>query len=64
MKNHLLGFAGVELQIIALAQSEMCWNSSGIVDELIEGTTKYESSAYFSKTLPVCNARKSDAQMT
>ena len=40
-----------------LAQSEMCRNSSGMVDELIEGTTKYESSAYLSKASPVCNAQ-------
>ena len=62
MKNHLLSFVCIKLEIIGTSQSEMCRNSSGLVDEFIEGTIRYESSAYLSKALPVCRARKSEAQ--
>ena len=50
-------------KLLALAQFDTCSSSSLVVDELKEGTIKYESSAYLSKELPICNTCKFDAQI-
>ena len=47
----------LSFRLLAIGQYEMCRNSIDMVDELMEGTTKYESSAYLSKALPVLFVR-------
>ena len=64
MDNNLLFLKLVLLllsfKLLSCAHLAMCSNSSAIVEELTDGTIRYESSAYLSKELPLCSGHNWD----